>query len=219
MEVSPLLFSAITLLLLAFMLWFALGTHRNVRKGNDLMKWLQDGLPVMGSRTTVRWLGSSAVQLRITEPADPFSEAEVVIVLEPRDLSWLWALGRARGRRDMLIMRARLNRSPRFELEAGDVSTWTGADRLNRLDLEAWRSSRWGGDDLRVAHTADADPEAVRPIWTALDEASGGAWRLSVRRDNPHIEVHVRMPDPARARAGPLFRAFGDLAGAVTGKR
>ena len=59
-------------LILFVMLWFALGTQRNIRIGNDLLRWLQRGLPLLGRRTTLRWLGSSAVELRIVEPAEPF---------------------------------------------------------------------------------------------------------------------------------------------------
>src|SRR5436190_18561166 len=50
-------------LVLLVMLWFALGTQRNIRKGNAVLAWLQGGLPILGRRTTVRWLGSSAVEL------------------------------------------------------------------------------------------------------------------------------------------------------------
>ena len=35
---------------------FALGTHRNVRRGHDAMRWVQDGLPLVGEKTTLRWL-------------------------------------------------------------------------------------------------------------------------------------------------------------------
>ena len=67
-------------LILFVMLWFALGTQRNVSKGNKLLRWLQHGLPIVGRRTTMRWLGSSAIQLEIVEPHAPFREATVVVI-------------------------------------------------------------------------------------------------------------------------------------------
>ncbi len=39
--------------------WFAVGTHLNVRKGHQFLDWLQGGLPLVGEKTTLRWLGSS----------------------------------------------------------------------------------------------------------------------------------------------------------------
>ncbi len=200
------------LVLLVFMLWFAVGTQRNIRRGNDILSWLQQALPQIGKRTTLRWLGSSAVQLNISQAHDPLREAEVVVALEPRDLSVLWALSRARGRRDLVILRGRLVRAPRFELEAGDVNAWTGRDGLRRIDPEAWEHADCGAEGVEVVHSRDADPQSMRRFWERFDTASGGIARLSVRRDNPHLEVHVRPPDLTATDASPLIEAFRDLA-------
>src|ERR671918_1353119 len=121
-------------LLIAVMLWFALGTQRNVRRGNELLRWLQDGLPLLGKRTTMRWLGSSAIVLKIAEAAAPFREAEVVVVLEPRDVAMLWAWSRRRGPRDFVIPRGWVRAAPRLEVEDGDPRGWHGGDRPRRLD-------------------------------------------------------------------------------------
>lgn len=214
-DIPPIALSLITVSLIAFMLWFALGTQRNIRKGNSVLRWLQKGLPLLGRRTTVRWLGSSAVQLKIIEPLAPFREAEVVAVFEPRDLAWLWAWSRARGRRDFLVLRARLERSPAFELEAGELRGWTGQDRLRRLDVDAWQQADWGYETVKVAHGNDADVDGMRRMWRNLDANSGGVWRMSVRRDTPHVEIHVLFPDTTKVDAEPLFRTFRDAADAA----
>jgi hypothetical protein len=198
------------LLLIGVLLIFALGTQRNIRKGNDLLRWLQGGLPMLGRKATLRWLGSTAAMLKIPDGAEPFREAEVVVVLEPRDLSLLWAWARSRGRRDFLILRGWLRRPPRFEVEAGDRTGWTGEDRLRKLDWEAWREADWGLEGVRVAHSEDADPVQARRWWEALAEASGGVWRLSVRRDHPHLEVHV-LPPPPGPSAERLIEAFREV--------
>ena len=107
--------------------WFALATQRNVRKGNDALRWLQDGLKLLGEKTNLRWLGSSVVELTIPSAKEPFRQAEVVVVLEPRDVPFLWWYYRARGRRDLLIVRGQLRRTPGFEFEALDPRCWTYA--------------------------------------------------------------------------------------------
>lgn len=214
-DLSAIAASVVICLVIAFLLWFALGTQGNIKRGEGFLQWLQTGLPVLGRRTTVRWFGSSAVELTITQPSDPFSEAQTVVVLEPRDLGWLWALARSRGRRDFLIVRARLKRSPSFEVEAGDERGWTGADRLKRLDLDAWQQDSWG--PVQVAHTLDADTDQMRRFWDDFSSLSGGVWRLSIRRDNPHLELHVVPPDD-RNSAEALFLKFRELAVEVTRK-
>ena len=211
----PLAYVAI-LVLLVVLLVFTLGTRRNIQKGNDVLGWLQDGLPVLGRRTSFRWLGSSAVVLHIAEAADPFREAEVVIVMEPRDVMLWWVVSRRRGRRDFLILRGTLRGAPRFELEAGDRAGWTGGDRLRRDIGEDWERGAWGDASVTVSHTRNADTDAARRLWTDLGEASGGVWRLSVRSDRPHVEVHVVTPD-ATASSERLFRAFADLGRTVSG--
>src|ERR687886_731242 len=78
-----------------------------------------------------------------------------LVALEPRDLGWLQALGRARGRRDLLIMRGRLRGAPGFEVEVGDARGWTGRDGLRRLDPSAWERAEWGLAGGEVAHSSD----------------------------------------------------------------
>jgi hypothetical protein len=200
-------------LILLVMLWFTWGTQQNIARGNRFLRWLQTGLPLIGRRTTLRWLGSSAVELTIVDPAQPFAAVTVLVVLEPRDVPWFWALARFHGRKDFLIFRARLRRPPRFELEIGDASGWTGSERIGRLDEDAWIAADWQVPGLRVFHAPGSSPEGVRPILHRLAEASGGVWRLSVRREPPHVEVHVLPPDPVAANADELVRAVVDLAG------
>ena len=214
MSEFPSIGALLLILLIAVMLWFALGTQRNVRRGNELLRWLQGGLPQLGKRTTMRWLGSSAVVLKIGEAAEPFREAEVVVVLEPRDVAMLWAWSRRRGRRDFLILRGWLRSAPHLELEAGDPRGWTGDDRLRRLDDAAWRDAGWGDQDVRAAVSPDADPSEARRAWEALTEVSGGVWRISVRREHPHLEAHVIPPDPTTP-AERLIGAFGALGRSV----
>jgi hypothetical protein len=207
--------SLLLLALVAVLLWFALGTGRNVRRGNELLRWLQGGLPLLGRRATLRWLGSSAVRLEIVESVPPFRQAEVVVVLEPRDVGLLWAWARARRRRDFLIVRARLERPPRFELEAADLRGWTGRDALRDVDPEAWSVADWGDRSIRAAHGPGADPVATRRLWDRLAQASGGIWRLSIRRAPPHLEVHVLPPDTAAVTADRLLGTVAEVARAV----
>lgn len=203
------------ILILAFMLWFAAGIQWNLRKGNAMLRWLQSGLPMLGKRTTLRWLGSSVVELKITDPTAPFLEAEVLVVLEPRDIGPLWGWGRLHGRRDFLIVRARLEQPPRFEIEVGDRRGWTGRDALDRLALQEWRQADWGNPHIQVAYSGERAPEVAQRLWQAFQVASGGIWRLSVRRTRPHLEVHVIPPDVTVISAERLFRAFRDLSAAV----
>jgi hypothetical protein len=200
-------------LILVVMLWFALGTQRNIRKGNNLLRWLQGGLPILGRRTTLRWLGSSVVQLGIVEPQTPFREATVAIVLEPRDVPVLWAFARSRGRRDFLIIRANLTRAPGFSMDVRDPRAWTG--RLEDVDAadDLGHAQDWPGGF--IAHVGQgADEALVRLALSRLAKASGGVWRLTVQPIVPHVEVHI-LPPPEKAAADGMVAPIRELAAAL----
>jgi len=185
----------------AVVAWFAAGTIWNVHLGRELMRWMQGGLPVLGERTTMRWLGSTAVEMVIQDGKAPFARVTVVIFLEPRDLPWMWALGRSRGRRDTLIIRGALRAAPPIEFEALDPASWSGRDALPRVPPE-WLVRPPAVPGGVVVHGPNAVALARADELLALAQRAGlVAGRLSVRRAEPNFQMHVRLPDrrqPAR---------------------
>src|SRR3972149_5386331 len=114
--------------------WFALGTVWNIRHGNAVLRWMQAGLPKLGERTTLRWLGSAAVDLGIAKARAPFRQAQLLLVLEPRDVPWFWIIAHARGRRDMLIVRGQLLSAPQYEFDLLAPGSWSESERSGRAD-------------------------------------------------------------------------------------
>jgi hypothetical protein len=183
----------------AVVAWFAAGTFWNVRLGRSLMLWMQGGLPVLGSRTTVRWLGSTAAEMAIGEAQAPFAAVTLVIFLEPRDLPW-WPLSRARGRRDTLIVRGVLRRVPAVELEALDPGSWSGRDALARVPA-GWPLREDSARALVIHHANAVALERADALIALAARAGLAVRRLSVRRTEPHFQVHVALPatgKPAR---------------------
>jgi hypothetical protein len=175
------------------------------------MRWMQDGLPLLGERTTVRWLGSSAVEMTIRDGKDPFASATLVIFLEPRDMPWMWALARSRGRRDILIVRGVLREAPAIEFEALDPLSWSGREARSRVP-EAWLTSEVDAPGALVLHHADAAAlaQADRMLKQA-GHAGMSVKRLSVRRSEPNFQLHVILPHTEQA-ARDFFEAVHSLA-------
>jgi len=189
------------------MAWFAAGSIWNVRKGKSTLRWMQGGLHLLCERTTVRWLGTTAVELALVKPKAPFEEVTLVIFLEPRDVPWLWGYSRSRGRRDSLILRAKLRRTPHGDLEALDRTSFAGRDALRRMASERW--------SVREGTAPGARPvfykvEGTLPLSDDLLELAraGGMTvrRLSVRRTEPHLQLHVDLP-AGSAPAAEVFAA------------
>jgi hypothetical protein len=211
-DLSPYLGGAAVAVIAVFLVWFALGTQRNIRIGNDVLRWLQDGLPVLGPRTTLRWLGSSVVELKIAEASEPFRDATILVVLEPRDIGFLWAWARLRGRRDFVIVRANLREPPRIDVDAWDARAWTGRPAGAAED---GRPIAWPGTQVEARVAGDGDPAAIRTTWSALARATPGVWRLSVQPVVPHIEAHLLVPDRRGASSRGVLEPIRDLARAL----
>jgi len=214
---SALIPAVLLALMTLVLLWFTLGTQRNIGRGNRLLRWLQDGLPALGPKTTLRWLGSSVAELQIAQPRHPYREALVMVVLEPRDLGALWAVARSRGRRDFLILRLSLIRAPLGSADLVDPRAWTAGDRRSQeapLELrESWTDA--AGQPVELHHDGNADLAALRAHWDRLAECSSGMWRLSVRPTVPHLEIHLLAPDPERIGARALLDEVTVLARAL----
>ena len=187
---------------------FALGTHRNIRRGDDAMRWAQGGLRLVGEKTTLHWLGSSVLQLKIENAKRPFRHVEVLFVLEPRDIAPLWWLARARGRRDLFIFRSRLHTLPEFEFEAFAPEAWSARGREAHLRRQNWQPVP--ARDSLAAYSPEPVPAAHRLL--DLAALSGcPLLRLSVQRNDPNFEVHWPLAELKKLPAGTVFETLRKL--------
>jgi hypothetical protein len=210
-DLSPVLASGAVALLLLVMLSFAIGTQRNIQKGNATLIWLQTGLPGLGRRTNLRWLGSSAVQLDLVEPAEPFRAVTVLVVLEPRDVPLMWLVTRWRGRRDVLIFRTSLRRAPQLDLEATSSAAWLDAPDAD--EATTWPVVRFAeGVHAAAVAASSGDVAAARRTWDRLSAITAGVSRLSIRRTVPHVEIHLRLAGIGTTPATSVVDAIRSLA-------
>lgn len=203
--------SAFVVVALIVVGWFALGTIFNIRRGNRLLRWLQDGLPLLGERTTLRWLGSSGLELKVQSALGPFKSAVVFILLEPRDLPILWWLFRARGRHDLLILRGELHRAPRVELEALDRLAWSTRGLERTLGRQGWTPVTLPGDASLALYGRGRDSPAsqVLPL-ASVSELS--LVRLAVHHDPPNLEVQWHLTGLRSLESRHVFEAVHRLA-------
>ena len=181
--------------------WFAVGTHYNVRKGHAVMRWLQHGLPLLGEKTTLRWLGSSVLELKIQQAKPPFRQAEVLVVLEPRDVAPLWSLAHLRGRRDLFIFRGVLRTQSQVELEALDTTAWPTHELTDRAK-NYWTSL--SAPPPLVAYAPGNLPAASELLARAqLDGCP--LQRLIVRRSESNLEVQWRLDPLCKHSARTVF--------------
>ncbi|MGQ0604048.1 MAG: hypothetical protein ACT4QE_20395 [Anaerolineales bacterium] len=205
---------ALLFVLVAFVMgWFALGVVWNIRRGNAVLRWMQSGLPRLGEKTTLRWLGSSAVELGIGKARPPFRRVELLLVLEPRDVPWFWLFAHLRGRRDMLIVRGQLLAAPPFEYDLLAPGSWSEQQIRNRSQSERWEKEVLDGLSFAAPVPTRSLSRQVAPVAVAAARRVDPiVWRLSARREFPQFELHVPLPDPNQAEAAQFFNTLCTLA-------
>ena len=185
--------------------WFAVGTQLNVRKGESVLKWLQDGLPLVGEKTTLRWLGSSAVELKIENAKAPFHSAVILVLLEPRDVPLIWWYFRLRGRRDLFIFRGELRSGPRREFEALNVAAWSTRGAYARVQADHWSAVNAPAPLAAFAAQASTDPSpAVRAA--ALDGCP--PVRVALHRGEPNFEIQWPLDELRKHSAREVVEAI-----------
>jgi hypothetical protein len=192
--------------------WFALGTQANVRAGDRVLKWLRDGLPIIGEKTTMHWMGSSVLQLKMAKPKSPFRNTETLFVFEPRDVFFLWLLARWQGRRDLMIFRGTLTAAPSYELEVFDPAGWTTHNTERDVQNKNWtRVDLPGQSTLHAYYSGAAGASAARALTTLASRADAKLVRLSIHRDLPNVEVHWLLPNLQTVSARGFFSNLREL--------
>jgi len=192
-----------------FLGWYAVGTQLNVRRGNDVLRWLQAGLTLVGEKTTMRWLGSSAIELKVQQAKEPYRQVEVFIVLEPRDVPFLWWFFRARGRRDFLIVRIHLRAMPNVQLEALDPCGWSTRGLEQELQDRRWTRMESVSQLPLVSYVESSDGLQTAAELLELAALPGSSLvRLAVHHAVPNLEVQWTLDDLETLQAQHVFETL-----------
>ncbi len=197
--------------------WFAIGVVYNLRRGDRLLKWMQAGLPDIGQKTTLRWLGTSVAELVIAHAKRPFRRLETLLVFRPRDVFWMTILAYFQGRSDIVIFRAQLTTAPVTDLDLVDPKTWSGRNVVSRLDGRKWEGKTYQGLQLLAPKgLLDLATTTLDRLAAPMGKLSPRYARFSLRRDTPNLEVHVPFPQDRVTDAHQYFEALRELARAVS---
>jgi hypothetical protein len=197
--------------------WFAFGVVYNLRRGDALLRWMQGGLPSIGPRTTFRWLGTSVAELVIAHAKKPFRRLETVLVLKPRDIFWMTIAAYFQGREDIIIFRAQLSTAPLVDLELVDAKTWSGRSALKWVVERKWESKAYQDMQLLAPKgLLDLATTVLDKLAVPMQKLSPRYARLSLRRDEPNLELHVPFPAYRTSEAAHYFDALRELARTIS---
>ncbi len=158
----------------------------------------------------MRWLGSAVVELKIAKAKDPFRSAEVLIAMEPRDVPIWWWWGHAKGRRDLLILRAQLRDAPHFDLEVRRPKTW-GAPNLTNATPK-WKAVQGGvANGMLADYRGEISPYSINRLIVAASLEGLTLTRLTVCRTVPNLEVYFLLPKFDQVNTQRMFASLRQL--------
>ncbi|HEY5983000.1 MAG TPA: hypothetical protein VIU38_05960 [Anaerolineales bacterium] len=199
-----------------FMGWFAIGMIYNLRRGDRLLKWMQAGLPIIGQRTSFRWLGSSVADMSIARAKRPFQRLDTLLVLKPRDVFWMRIIAAFQGRDDLIIFRAYLSTPPLLDLELANPRAWTGRTVIRQLTRRGWESADYHGMQLLAPKgLLGLATTTIDHLGAARDALAPRFVRFGLRKSAPNMEIHVPFPDPGASDSKLYFEALAALGRAV----
>ncbi len=200
--------------------WFAFGVIYNLRRGDAILKWMQDGLPRIGEKTTFRWLGTSVAELGIARAKAPFRRLDTLLVLKPRDVFWMTIMSAFQGRNDIMIFRAQLGTAPLLDLELADPKTWSGRASLQQVTRRGWESRLYRDLQLMAPKgMLDLAASTLDKLDGPMQQLSPRYARLSLRKDTPNLEIHVPFPDYRNIESANYFEALRELGSAIAERR
>ncbi len=196
--------------------WFAIGMIYNLRRGDKVLKWMQDGLPLIGQRTTFRWLGTSVAEMGIAKARRPFHRMDVLLVLKPRDVFWMTIIALLQRRDDIVIYRAALGTPPLLDLELADPKTWSGREALGRVTRRGWEGTDYHGLRLMAPKgLLNLARDTLDQLASPMQALSPRYIRLSLRKTAPNLEIHLPFPNPQETDARNHFQSLNNLGRAV----
>lgn len=207
---SPLLTTALVVLLI-LLCWYFFGMQYNIRRGRRALKWLEQGLPVVGEKAALNWSGVSQVQIQIPKAKDPFRSAEILIQLQPRQVP-LWWLWQSRTlAHDIMIVRAHLRTAPGFDLVSHSPRV-PADEKLKRHGAGQWNAVQGGlANAMNADIRGNISPYTVNRLIVQTTLEGMTLTRLIVHRSAPNVEVHYLLPKFEQVSPQRLFTVLHQL--------
>jgi hypothetical protein len=195
--------------------WYFLGQRAMRRRGLAVLQWVRAGAPILGEGSKLQWLGSSAFQVTIERPAHPFKALSITVVLEPREIFFLWLVNRFRKRRDLMVVRGDLTTRPRVRFELFREEGRSGKEAKAIANSERWPIAALDKSGLQLATSSPLSQDLLHASGRQGDDHLAALMRLSIRDASPHLLLNYTLRPGQAGPAGPVFQVLLDLARAL----
>lgn len=206
-------FLALVLLGAFLVVWYLAGNEIMRRRARELAVWSKRSLDPLGGSQAVLWTTMQSFRLEVDDAAAPFNAVHLTGLVESWDTPFNWFWNRLHGRRDMILVQARLRIQPVWGFELYRPRSALGDDPRRLAVEEGWPEEPL--EEFRFAAAAGRGRQEAIALLELLAGQRRHLIRLAVRRRDPNLTLALNVPD--RGRLGPASFAdlMHDLAGRV----
>lgn len=196
MPLSELATQAVVALAVAILVFYFGGSLLNRAIGERWARYcwrLLTSWPAQGG--SIRWYGINGFQIDLPHLSTPFRSARLTVILQPRNLAWLWLRNRLFGYDELLVFRAALERLPTHDLEIVHRRSQFRRDAEHAARAAGWTlTPGWHGPFALATNTPDGRLLAG-DLLRRLGPEERRLRRLALRRHLREMEVHLALLD------------------------
>ncbi len=197
-----------------FIGWYLVGNEIMRRRARSLAVWCKRALDPLGGKQAVQWMTLNTFRLEAEGLRAPFQQGSLTGLTESWDVPIIWLANRLRGRRDMVLLRARLRQQPIWGLELYRPGSLLAADARHFAREERWEEEPV--DELRLASNGGARPrQLAQQLLADLGPQRAQLIRLAVRRRDTHLTLALNVPRLAQLAPEEFQRLCERLARSV----
>jgi hypothetical protein len=190
-----------TVLSVAFFGSYAVALFGGRRRLLAAARWVSELLGPLGGTSQVRWTASSAFHITATDQDPPLLRMVVTVLLKPRDLVAALVVNRLLRRNDLFLVRCELRHQPIWGLEVYRPRTLLSGLAQKEIQVEQWNETSLHSSDHRVAHGGGKAEQLCESLLNVLGSQRQHLWRLSVRRQFPHLLLALDLPEMTSSEA------------------
>jgi hypothetical protein len=174
--------------------WYIIVANHNRKRGILIYRWLRDGLEKIGRISDMQWIGSSGSggKIVLNSAEFPFERVEAIFLLESREILPLWLFNLLRNKRDELILKASLRKTPSQEIEV----SLTGDRQFSKLlilDNKPPFNLIPAPEGFQIASRGKQHPESLQVLREYLIKEGEATKSLSLQKKAPHLVLRISL--------------------------
>ncbi len=199
-----------------FVTWYGVGSYINRQRIGRAANWVRDGVRPFAGQATIRTIGTNAFTISVQDSTPPFRELHVTVLLESREMPFVWAWNRIRKHTDLIYFRADLQKLPYRSLEVYLDRSILAPDSRRALRDANISPSPIEGTGLVCGAAGREGLQLMQRLLSILSSDLPYLERLSVSRASPQLALGLSLTPYFAGSPHVLFNKLVQLATAVT---